>query len=546
MRRIQGHRVGWATGALVAVLLVGLGPTASAAPSADSTTTQGVSAPDKGKTAGGGGKRSAPARKAASRSAARSKQPARRAPARKAASRKSAAPPPKAAPRKRSTPRRETAPRRPSSPRREAAPRKPSSPRHEATPRKPSSPRPGITPKRSPTPRWQSTPRRETPRRPYIPRREATPRKPSDTTRAPRGFDGEGTSPGRRVIINPTRPRPGRNPNPQSGPSGVEQGPVFRHRIGFGADDDGPGTQSIPHRLPGPDRGGPALTPRKRTGTEHLGGGLTPGHPNGPGDNGGPHGGGKRWGGGRHGWKGWNWWTRWSWWGGRCWWNDWRRWGRGYHRCYPWCDCRSWYWCWPTYRYWSWCSALWWPTRWTSTYSYSAYPATSGSAYLGATTYVPIVHEPDPCPWSLDQAWGLLAVGDDERALDAFDCLEGSLAEDGQPLIGYALAASALGEQEYAIAAMRDALRIDPASIAYLPDDERLRERVRELMAPYETRARTQYADVDALFMVAAMWYLVGEPQTADHALSVGITLGDADSSALNLRAMIESSLSPQ
>jgi hypothetical protein len=340
------------------------------------------------------------------------------------------------------------------------------------------------------------------------------------------------------VITNPGGTRPGRKPNPETGPAGVEQGPVFRHRIGFGGGDV-PGTQSTPRRLPGANDGGPSLRPRKRTGIEDLRGGVIPGNPNQPGNEGGPHRGPKRRGGGRHGWKGWNWW------GGNCWWSDWCRWGSWRHRCSTWCRYPSLYWCWPTYRYWSWCGSSWswwWPTRRTYNYYYT-YPATTAYTDYSGSTYVPTVHEPEPCPWSLAQAWGLLAAGDAERAVDAFDCLSGSLAEDGLPLIGYALAASALGEHEYAIAAMRDALRIDPGSLGYLPDDERLRERVATLLPYYETRAKTQYADVDALFMVAALWYVVGEPQTAHYALSVGITLGDGDSSALNLSAMIEASL---
>ena len=151
------------------------------------------------------------------------------------------------------------------------------------------------------------------------------------------------------------------------------------------------------------------------------------------------------------------------------------------------------------------------------------------------------MYTPDPCPGTVADAWELLVGGSSGAALEAFDCLAGLLPDDGLPLIGYALAASQRDEHEDAIAVMREALRVDPESLRFVPDDERLRGQLMQLVEHYEYRARHQYGDVDALFMVAALWYLLNQEQTAYYAIDVAVTLGDGDASTLNLKSMIES-----
>ena len=47
----------------------------------------------------------------------------------------------------------------------------------------------------------------------------------------------------------------------------------------------------------------------------------------------------------------------------------------------------------------------------------------------------------------------------------------------------------------------------------------------------------------DALFMTAALWYLLRQEHTANYAIDVAVTLGDDDPSTLNPRAVIESAL---
>jgi hypothetical protein len=337
----------------------------------------------------------------------------------------------------------------------------------------------------------------------------------------------------------PTQSKPRRRPGDAGDPS------VSRRRPGFGTDSS-PRTQSKPGGLPGdagpitPTRGGPSGTnSRPRGGTVDGAG-----HRLNNSDNG-PNPGGKHKKDGRHG----------------------RPKGAGhkghhkrscghrryYHNCSS-CWCSYWYWSFPSYRYFRYCRLPWsgyWPFYDTSgywpyydsynyyPYSYQTVPQATSTIYASAP-YSPTVYVPDPCPVTMAEAWELLAGGHTDAALEAFDCLAGELPDDGLPLIGFALAASLLDEHEDATEIMRDALHVDPEALRYVPDDERLHGQLTQLVVHYETRARNQYGDVDALFMVAALWYLLGQEETAHYAIDIAVTLGDTDSGTLSLQALLE------
>jgi tetratricopeptide (TPR) repeat protein len=181
-----------------------------------------------------------------------------------------------------------------------------------------------------------------------------------------------------------------------------------------------------------------------------------------------------------------------------------------------------------------------WPYYSTYGYYYDDGPQPGYTTVYGSSYGQP-AYAPDPCPWTQTDAWELLAGGGPSAALDAFDCLADVLPDDGLPLIGYALAAALLDQHDDAIAVMRDALRVDPESLRYVPEDERLHGQVAGLLKHYEYQARHQYGDVDALFMVAALWYLLDQEHTAHYAIDVAVTLGDGDISTVNLKSMIES-----
>ncbi len=149
------------------------------------------------------------------------------------------------------------------------------------------------------------------------------------------------------------------------------------------------------------------------------------------------------------------------------------------------------------------------------------------------------IGDPEPCDRSLAGAWAVLAAGHAAVAADAFGCLADLLPRDGLPLIGLGLASAALGNHEAAIAASRAALRIDPEALYFVPDDGDLHLRLRELLLHYDDVARHTYGDLDSVFMVALLRYLLNETNAAHYATEVGITLGDTDQSMLNLRALL-------
>jgi hypothetical protein len=220
-----------------------------------------------------------------------------------------------------------------------------------------------------------------------------------------------------------------------------------------------------------------------------------------------------------------------------------RRYYRDCSSCWSWYWSCYWYWGFPSYRYYRYCGLPWygyWPFYDTyNYYYYETVPQATATTYAGAP-YSPTVYVPDPCPETMADAWELLAGGLDDAALEAFDCLATELTDDGLPLIGFALAAALLEEHEDAIAVMREALRVDPEALRYVPDDVHLRDRLGQLVAHYESRARRQYGDVDALFMVAALWYLLGREDTASYAIDIAVTLGDDDASTLSFQALLE------
>ena len=97
-----------------------------------------------------------------------------------------------------------------------------------------------------------------------------------------------------------------------------------------------------------------------------------------------------------------------------------------------------------------------------------------------------------------------------------------------------------MDQHNTATANLRHAMRIDPEALDYVPIDERLHLLLLNVVEHYEYEAKHSYGDVDSLFMVAALRYLLAEEVSAHYAIEVGVTLGDVDESAVNLKALIE------
>ncbi len=137
-------------------------------------------------------------------------------------------------------------------------------------------------------------------------------------------------------------------------------------------------------------------------------------------------------------------------------------------------------------------------------------------------------------------AWASLAEGHYARALAAFVDEASSHPNQGRPKVGYALSAAAGGDLVRGVWAMRRALRIDPDAMHYVTVDGALRHRVEQLIARYVESADYALDDAEATFMLASLYYLLRESDSARNAVKVALA-GDASSpSTVNLGRIIE------
>jgi hypothetical protein len=158
------------------------------------------------------------------------------------------------------------------------------------------------------------------------------------------------------------------------------------------------------------------------------------------------------------------------------------------------------------------------------------------------TSYLPDAYAPLPCTATGPEAWALLADGHAVAAYELFECLSRAVPDDGYLLVGLAIAAASVGEDDLAVNALRTAMRTDPVSLLDVPAGDPVDALLAAAADRYDARARGGYGDVDALFMVAAMRYLLGEDHAAHYAIEVAVTLGDDDTSTRNLKGLIEAS----
>jgi len=167
----------------------------------------------------------------------------------------------------------------------------------------------------------------------------------------------------------------------------------------------------------------------------------------------------------------------------------------------------------------------------------------SRTTYITFGTQLPFDgYGPLPCTATGSGAWALLTDGQAAAAYEAFECLSPAVPDDGYLLIGLSLSAAAVGEHDLAVTALRTAMRVDPVSLLDVPGGDRLDVLISHTADHYHARARTDYGDVDALFMVAALRYLLGQDAIAHYAIEIAITLDDVDPSTRNLKGLIEAS----
>jgi hypothetical protein len=165
-------------------------------------------------------------------------------------------------------------------------------------------------------------------------------------------------------------------------------------------------------------------------------------------------------------------------------------------------------------------------------------------SYRSSTPVYSIVQAPpEPALPSIDDAWSHLRSGNLETARSMFGDLVYALPYEGEARIGYAIASGLLYRDDAAVSAMRRAMRDEPSALRAVPRDSIMRDQFRSLLGFYADRARRNFGDLDALFMVAALRYLLDEPSVAYFAADAAIRSGDDDEATDNLKRLIEETM---
>ncbi len=128
---------------------------------------------------------------------------------------------------------------------------------------------------------------------------------------------------------------------------------------------------------------------------------------------------------------------------------------------------------------------------------------------------------------SAARAWALLNGAEAGHALRAFAELAPQRPGDATIKAGFALSAAMLGQHDIAIWTMRRAVSADAPTLRSLPIEETLENRMRGLIGHYGYEATEPAANVDAMFMMAALHYLLGEDDAALSAIDEAVERGD-------------------
>ena len=138
------------------------------------------------------------------------------------------------------------------------------------------------------------------------------------------------------------------------------------------------------------------------------------------------------------------------------------------------------------------------------------------------------------------RAWALLATDRPQDALQEFALQAAGEPTKGAPKIGYALASAMAGDLAKGAWTMRRALHIDADAMHYVEIDQQLRPRVEQLAGEYQEAQDPPTANPDMTFMLAALHYLLGNVDAAHDAMRRLVHEGDSNTSARNLRQLIE------
>lgn len=140
---------------------------------------------------------------------------------------------------------------------------------------------------------------------------------------------------------------------------------------------------------------------------------------------------------------------------------------------------------------------------------------------------------------SLNYGWELVGKGRSRSALEIFAQLARSNPSNGDPKIGYAVAAADLGLFSKSVWAMRRALEYEPSSLHRLSIGTHLAGTIGYLSEQF----RNSYHGLntsDTYFMLAVLYYLLGEPAETQSAIEVVRHSGDYSKSAQNLYYLVD------
>jgi len=146
--------------------------------------------------------------------------------------------------------------------------------------------------------------------------------------------------------------------------------------------------------------------------------------------------------------------------------------------------------------------------------------------------------------FSTEAAWSALEADDLQRALDVFGEIVRADERNAEARIGMAIATAIQGNDRIAIDVMREAVRIDPGALALVPHSTSLDLSYEAVASHYGARIKVDLDDVDALFMIAATRYMLGDNAVAFFAVDSAVRNGDTDESSSRLRSALQAALS--
>ncbi len=135
----------------------------------------------------------------------------------------------------------------------------------------------------------------------------------------------------------------------------------------------------------------------------------------------------------------------------------------------------------------------------------------------------------------LSREWDLLASRRYGEALRGFEAVTQGNPGWGEPRIGYALASASLGTLSRGVWAMRRAYHRE--AVGTIKIDSRVRPLLERLLVRYRDTA--QLDRLEAAFMRASLYFLLGNMGRAAPELEIALEEGDRSLSTLRLRGLI-------